>query len=113
MNFARPASVDPGATLALKHANLTVSTTTTPTAGFVRISGAGAVNWTPGNATSWSLQNGSIVAACNVDAESDIITMTDGATYEGSGVALGVNDCVTFMYDGTTTKWRQISHEDN
>lgn len=89
---------------------LTVSTSTSPSGVWLGLSSSGAVNWTPG--TSGRL-SGSMVFACNVDAESDVITMTDGASYEGSGCALGVNDCVTMIYDNSSSKWRELSCNNN
>lgn len=90
-------------------ANLSVGTTTAPTASFLRISSTGAVAWTPALAG----ESGTIVTACNVDAESDAVTMTDGSTYEGAGTVLGINDCVTFQRDSTTAKWRQTATSNN
>lgn len=89
--------------------NLTVTSTTQPTASFLRISSAAPVSWTP--AAPPTTEN-AYVSACNVNA-SDAITMTDGTTYEGSGCVLGTNDCVTFIYDTTTSKWRELSCSNN
>jgi len=101
------------AAVSFEASNLTVSAATNVTGPFMRLSSVGAVAWTPGKTPTYPLQSGTRYYACNVDAESDTITMTDGATYEGSGVALGINDCVTFIWDVTSDKFRQLSHEDN
>lgn len=97
--------------LAASSVNLTVSAATAPTATNNRLSSSGAVNWTP--IAPPNNPSGALMHACNVDAESDVITMTDGATYEGTGCVLGVNDCVSASWDFVSTKWRETACSNN
>lgn len=84
---------------------LTVSggaSTTVVGSTFTRVQAAEVTTWSPATAGL----SGRLVYACNVG--SFAITMLDSTTYEGSGCVLGANDCVGFIHDTTTAKYREL-----
>lgn len=85
-------------------------TTTVPTGSFMRITATGATAWTPDET---SISDGTRVVACNVDAESDVITLTASAGKYLGACILGINDCVTMVYDSTSSVWRESSCDTN